>query len=79
MVEYSLAKAEVEGSSPFFRLSWYGPGLPLWFHRYNRKIMVTGKAGRGRNKIVAKPENRAQWLGHEAAWRNGKKDLYIFS
>jgi hypothetical protein len=29
MVEYSLAKAEVEGSSPFFRLSFSLPSFPL--------------------------------------------------
>ncbi len=33
MVEYSLAKVKVEGSSPFFSLDFYLLGLPPCFHR----------------------------------------------
>ncbi len=48
MVEYSLAKAEVEGSSPFFRLVFYLLGLPLCFHR--DKVVVATKQAEGSTK-----------------------------
>jgi hypothetical protein len=48
MVEYSLAKAEVEGSSPFFRLVFYLLGLPPCFHR--DKVVVAAKQAEGSTK-----------------------------
>ncbi len=48
MVEYSLAKAEVEGSSPFFCLVFYLLGLPPCFHR--DKVVVAAKQAEGSTK-----------------------------
>ncbi len=48
MVECSLAKAEVEGSSPFFRLVFYLLGLPSCVHR--DKVVVAAKQADGNTK-----------------------------
>lgn len=48
MVEYSLAKAKVEGSSPFFRLKGYFPGLS--FNR-DKMVVIIGVAGRRHEKL----------------------------
>lgn len=47
MVEYSLAKAKVEGSSPFFRLEV--PGLS--FNRHEMFVIIGG-ASRRRDKLL---------------------------
>jgi hypothetical protein len=49
MVEYSLAKAKVEGSSPFFRLEGYLPGLS--FNR-DEMFVIIGGASRRRDKLL---------------------------
>ncbi len=46
MVEYSLAKAKVEGSSPFFRLE-----VPVLFNRHEMFVIIGG-ASRRRDKLL---------------------------
>ena len=65
MVEYSLAKAEVEGSSPFFRL-----GFPSWF-RKDGVIVVAGGADRRHQERVAR-RTRGQ-----VAWLRGRGFKYL--
>nr|YP_003412117.1 hypothetical protein PhlaMp46 [Phaeoceros laevis]ACT75325.1 hypothetical protein PhlaMp46 [Phaeoceros laevis] len=56
MVEYSLAKAEVEGSSPFFRSSWYVPAR-LCFRTSDCAYRQTGgRRHRGGRRRAAAPE-----------------------
>ncbi len=44
-----LAKAEVEGSNPFFCLVFYLLGLPPCFHK--DKVVVAAKQAKGSTKI----------------------------